>query len=375
EIIEEMHYYPFGMMMEGSWMGETGQYGYNGIEYENFLDLEMNLATYRGLDPALGRWMQVDPKAEAAFSHSPYNSMFNNPVSMSDPEGDLPFLAMGIAAVLHTVTHLATNNFSFNNWNWGAFAGSIVAGGVGGGLSPALTKAGIGGFAGGALTGGASGFAQNLTSGLINGNLTLGGLATNTFMGAGVGGLVQGISSAIDGRRFGDGAKVEYTTLGTDPDLPHVMQKGTHNCACATAEMTMKSNGVDHTQQDVRSSFGGDPNQHPLPDHGVHNYIKIKGNLNGDFYGTQNIDQYISKADYINQSLRDGKSINLSISGSPGHSVSVQGAYFKTITKVNGLSSSNLTFRIFDPARSRPYYMNNSFLTKNVSNVFSYWPK
>ena len=29
EIIEEMHYYPFGMMMEGSWMGSSGQYGYN----------------------------------------------------------------------------------------------------------------------------------------------------------------------------------------------------------------------------------------------------------------------------------------------------------------------------------------------------------
>jgi len=75
EILEEMHYYPFGMMMEGSWMGSSGQYGYNGIEYENFLDLEMNLATYRGLDPTFGRWMQVDPKAEAVMGMSPYCAM------------------------------------------------------------------------------------------------------------------------------------------------------------------------------------------------------------------------------------------------------------------------------------------------------------
>ena len=29
EIIEEMHFYPYGLLMQGSWMGETGQYGYN----------------------------------------------------------------------------------------------------------------------------------------------------------------------------------------------------------------------------------------------------------------------------------------------------------------------------------------------------------
>ena len=322
-------------------------------------------------------WLQVDPKAEANKRKSPYCSMGNNPISNVDPDGDIAFAAIGIGmaigAAVHTGTHLATNKFSLNNWNWGAFAGSVVAGGVGGGVSSALTNAGIGGFTGGAITGGSSGFSQNLTSGLINGNLSGGGLLKSTVLGAGIGGSIQGIGAALDGRRFWDGAKIDYTPLGQDPDLPKVMQKGDQNCACATGEMTLKSNGVNQTQGDIRNFFGGDPDLVPLPDEATFNYIKTKGGLSGDKFRLSTSDSYISKADYINRSLRAGKSINLSIAGNPGHSVSVRGAFLKTVTKVNGASSRGLAFKIFDPARSGSYYMSNSFLRNNVPNVFSFW--
>ena len=67
-------------------------YKFNGIErVEAF---ESDFAFYRGLDPILGRWYQVDPKAEAVMGMSPYCAMGNNPVSYSDPDGDLPFLAI-----------------------------------------------------------------------------------------------------------------------------------------------------------------------------------------------------------------------------------------------------------------------------------------
>ena len=84
------------MAMQGNWLSTSlpkNKYRYNGIEQTSNLGLDVYNAFYRTLDPSLARWWQVDPEAEAAYSHSPYNSMFNNPLSFSDPEGDLPGIA------------------------------------------------------------------------------------------------------------------------------------------------------------------------------------------------------------------------------------------------------------------------------------------
>jgi len=79
---------------KGAWMDTPDKdlnYKYNGIELADDFGLNVNLATFRTLDPATGRWWQVDPKAEAVMSLSPYQSMGNNPISNADPEGDLFF--------------------------------------------------------------------------------------------------------------------------------------------------------------------------------------------------------------------------------------------------------------------------------------------
>ena len=84
---------------------------YNGIElqHQEFSDLsglEVYEAFYRNLDPQTGRWWQIDPKCEASIdpafvnedetivegleSLSPYSSMNNDPIKLSDPLGDWP---------------------------------------------------------------------------------------------------------------------------------------------------------------------------------------------------------------------------------------------------------------------------------------------
>ncbi|UPT69698.1 MAG: RHS repeat-associated core domain-containing protein [Flavobacterium sp. JAD_PAG50586_2] len=108
-ILEENHYYPFGLkhtnynagakdlqkkeeFPELTEIGElTGskayKYKYNGKEWQD--ELGLNLYDYgaRNYDPALGRWMNIDPLAEQYRRWSPYNYCVDNPVRFTDPDG------------------------------------------------------------------------------------------------------------------------------------------------------------------------------------------------------------------------------------------------------------------------------------------------
>ena len=95
EIIQENHFYPFGMNMEGdgSWYNQTGptnHYQYNGKELND--DFGLNWLDYgaRWYDPSIARWSAVDPLAEEFSSWSPYNYVFSNPVFFVDPDGMAP---------------------------------------------------------------------------------------------------------------------------------------------------------------------------------------------------------------------------------------------------------------------------------------------
>lgn len=113
-ILEEDHYYPYGLKHNGysslhlvitkgdepgpgivltpvnPFLGDSYKYKYNGKE----LNLELGLEWYdfgaRNYDPALGRWMNLDPLAELMRKHSPYNYAFDNPVYFIDPDGMAP---------------------------------------------------------------------------------------------------------------------------------------------------------------------------------------------------------------------------------------------------------------------------------------------
>ena len=93
-ILEETHYYPFGLTMAGISSKAAGGIAnkklYNGIEFNNDLDINSYDAFFRNLDPQVGRWWQIDPKTEIMEMWSTYASNYDNPISNQDFLGDEP---------------------------------------------------------------------------------------------------------------------------------------------------------------------------------------------------------------------------------------------------------------------------------------------
>ncbi|MBV6427461.1 MAG: hypothetical protein KIPDCIKN_01979 [Haliscomenobacter sp.] len=95
EVLQENHYYPFGLSYGGShWMNDAARdngYKYNGKE----LNEDWGLGWYdygaRWYMQDLGRWGAVDPLAEKMSYSSPYGYGFNNPVLWIDIDGLIPY--------------------------------------------------------------------------------------------------------------------------------------------------------------------------------------------------------------------------------------------------------------------------------------------
>jgi len=106
-ILEENNYYPFGLKHRNYNMGKkqyeklqsTGgivitptnetvyDYKYNGKECQDELGLNFYDYGARNYDPAIGRWMNIDPLAENSRRWNPYNYAYNNPMYFVDPDG------------------------------------------------------------------------------------------------------------------------------------------------------------------------------------------------------------------------------------------------------------------------------------------------
>ncbi len=93
EIREENNYYPFGLKHKGYngiIRGKDYKYGFGDKEEQDEHGLDWIDITARNYDPALGRWMNLDPLAELMRRHSPYNYGFDNPIYFVDPDGMMP---------------------------------------------------------------------------------------------------------------------------------------------------------------------------------------------------------------------------------------------------------------------------------------------
>lgn len=101
EIIQESNYYPFGLkhggynvatsLGKGSATAQKYQYNGKEIQNEDVGGIKLNFYDYgaRNYDPALGRWMNIDPLAEKSRRFSPYTYALDNPVFFIDPDGRL----------------------------------------------------------------------------------------------------------------------------------------------------------------------------------------------------------------------------------------------------------------------------------------------
>ena len=91
-VLEETHYYPFGLTMAGISSKSVGDVEnkkkYQQYEFNSDFDINLYESFYRSLDPQLGRFRQQDPKPVYEMEGL-YNSMNNNPISNIDILGDI----------------------------------------------------------------------------------------------------------------------------------------------------------------------------------------------------------------------------------------------------------------------------------------------
>jgi len=147
KILEENNYYPFGLKHNGYDGGKLGNqnyhYKYNGNELQD--EFNINLYDYgeRNYDPAIGRWFNIDPLAEASEEFSPYSYAFNDPIYFIDDNGEIPIAGMilgGLGDYLSQVGGNLLSGVSLRNSfshkiNYYQISYSALLGGFSGGLS------------------------------------------------------------------------------------------------------------------------------------------------------------------------------------------------------------------------------------------------
>jgi RHS repeat-associated protein len=91
DVITAQDYYPFGMTMPGRKFSAANakyRYGFNGQEHDKELNENITTALYWEYDSRIGRRWNLDPVPQVGVSD--YACLGNNPINLSDADGDNP---------------------------------------------------------------------------------------------------------------------------------------------------------------------------------------------------------------------------------------------------------------------------------------------
>jgi RHS repeat-associated protein len=130
-IVQKDDYYPFGGTFNSYVSGDPNDYKFQGMELQD--ETETYLTEFRTYDPWLGRWGQIDPKANPF--ESPYVGMGNNPLKYIDPLGDTVIVISApesVAGAGHAAVLVGNDNdgYTLYSKNGTASSESSVEGGV-----------------------------------------------------------------------------------------------------------------------------------------------------------------------------------------------------------------------------------------------------
>jgi RHS repeat-associated protein len=92
------------------------KYRFNQKEWQDELSLNVYDYGARRYDPAVGRWLSMDPLAEKYETLSPYNYVSNNPVNAIDPDGRLIVYVNGLLFSQALGMKLTSNNYRPERW-------------------------------------------------------------------------------------------------------------------------------------------------------------------------------------------------------------------------------------------------------------------
>jgi RHS repeat-associated protein len=198
------HYYPFGLRQTGissqalnaggndNNCGCPNKKGFNGNEIQNkeFSDgsgLEVYDFNARTYDQQIGRFIQIDPKAEEAGQDAltPYQFGLNNPIRYNDPSGEcpicpfIPFIikAFAVGAAVDAGTQVVTNKIQGQSWGQSFNNVDLKQSAVSGGFS--VLTAGSSNFVGSTKA------ATTITKAFVQTGLEAGESAANQYIRTG----------------------------------------------------------------------------------------------------------------------------------------------------------------------------------------------
>ena len=102
-VLQSNHYYPFGLTFTENNTGDSKAqpYKYNGNEFDGERGLNVYDYSARYMDPALGRFMAVDPLAEKYYGVSSYAYCKNDPILRIDVDGKDDYVVNSIGRLFN----------------------------------------------------------------------------------------------------------------------------------------------------------------------------------------------------------------------------------------------------------------------------------